>query len=71
MNVIYNDKTNLPCIRLNDKKQGIINKRISEDIVLDIGKNEKFIGIEVFSASRNTNLERFLPIRYEVPKKAV
>lgn len=70
MNVIYNDKTDLLYIRLDDRKQDVINKRISEDIVLDIGENEKVIGIEILNASKNTNLERLLPVRYEVSKRA-
>ncbi len=47
MNIVYNDKTDLLYIRLDDKKQDLMNKRISEDIVLDTGKNEKVIGTEV------------------------
>lgn len=70
MNVIYEDKTDLLYIRLDDKKQDVINKRISEDIVLDIGEDEKVIGIEVLNASKNINLERLLPVRYEAPKRA-
>jgi uncharacterized protein YuzE len=70
MNVVYNDKTDLLYIRLDDKRQEVINKRISEDIVLDIGEDEKVIGIEVLNASKNINLERLLPVRYETPKKA-
>ena len=33
MNIIYNDKTDLLYFRLDDRKQEIINKRITEDIV--------------------------------------
>jgi len=71
MNIAYNDKIGLLYIRLNDKKQDGINKRISEDIVLDIGKNEKVIGIEILNASKNINLEQLLPVRYEVSKRVV
>jgi len=71
MNIAYNDKIGLLYIRLDDKKQDGINKRISEDIVLDIGKNEKVIGIEILNASKNINLEQLLPVRYEVSKRVV
>lgn len=47
MNIIYNDKTDFLYIRLDDRKQEVINRRVSEDIVLDIDKDEKVIGIEV------------------------
>ena len=68
MNIIYNDKTDLLYIRLDDRKQDVINKRISEDIVLDVGENDKIIGIEILDASRHVSLDKLLPITYEVAK---
>ena len=64
MNILYNDKTDLLYIRLDDRKQEIVNRRLSEDIVLDIGENEKVIGIEILDASKRVNLERLLPVKY-------
>ena len=69
MNILYNDKTDLLYIRLDDRKQDVINRRVSEDIVLDIGENERVIGIEIIDASKHVNLERLLPIRYKVSKR--
>lgn len=66
MNILYDDKTDLLYIRLDDRKQEVINRRVSEDIVLDIGENEKVIGIEILDASKHVNLERLLPVKYEV-----
>jgi len=43
MNIFYNDKVDLLYIRLDERKQEVVNKRISEDIVLDIGKDERFM----------------------------
>jgi len=71
MNILYNDKTDLLYIRLDDSKQDVINRRVSDDIVLDIGKDEKVIGIEISDASKHVALERLLPIRYEVSKVTV
>ena len=34
-----------------------MNKRVTEDIVLDIGKDDRFIGIEIMDASQYVNLE--------------
>jgi uncharacterized protein YuzE len=70
MNILYNDKTDLLYIRLDDRKQDVINRRVSEDIVLDIGADERLIGIEIIDASKHVNLERLLPIEYEVSKRA-
>jgi uncharacterized protein YuzE len=68
MNITYNDKTDLLYIRLDDKKQDVINKRVSEDIVLDIGENDRIIGIEILDASKHVSLDRLLPVKYEVSK---
>ena len=68
MNILYNDKTDLLYIRLDDRKQKVLNKRVSEDIVLDIGEEDKIVGIEILDASKNLHLEKLLPIGYEVSK---
>jgi uncharacterized protein YuzE len=71
MNILYNDKTDLLYIRLDDRKQDVVNRRVSEDIVLDIGKGDRIIGIEILDASKHIALERLLPVKYEVPKTTV
>ncbi len=71
MNVLYNDRTDLLYIRLDDRKQDVVNRRVSEDIVLDIGEGNRIIGIEILDASKNVTLEKFLPVKYEVPKMKV
>lgn len=68
MNISYNEKADLLYIRLDDRKQEIINRRISEDIVLDIGLDDKIVGIEILDASRRVTLERVLPLKYEISK---
>jgi len=65
VNIFYNDKTDLLYIRLDTIKQDKVNKRVSEEVVLDIGKEEKIIGIEIMNASKNVNLEKILPVRIE------
>ena len=64
MNIVYNDKTDLLYIRLDDKKQEVINKRVSEDIVLDIGENGRIIGIEILDASQHVSLDKLLLVQY-------
>jgi uncharacterized protein YuzE len=66
MRVFYDDKSDLLYIRLDDRKQEVINKRMSEDVVLDIGEGDKIIGIEIMEASRHVHLERLLPVEYEM-----
>jgi uncharacterized protein YuzE len=71
MNIFYNDKTDLLYIRLDDRKQNVMNKRVSEDIVLDIGEEDKIIAIEILDASKHLHLERLLPVEYEISKEAL
>jgi len=66
MNIVYNDKTDLLYIRFDDRKQEVINRRVSEDIVLDIGEHDRIVGIEILDASRRLTLDRVLPVKYEV-----
>jgi len=57
MHVSYNDKTDLLYIRLDDRRQEVINKRVSDDVVLDIGEGDKIIGIEILDASKHVSLD--------------
>ena len=71
MHILYNDRTDLLYIRLDDRKQDVINKRVSDDVVLDIGEGDRIIGIEILDASRHATLDQLFPIKYEVSKDAV
>lgn len=65
MNISYNDKNDLLYIRLDDKRQDVVNRRVSDDVVLDIGEKDRIVGIEIVNASRRVNLDRLLPVQYE------
>jgi uncharacterized protein YuzE len=71
MQILYDVKADLLYIRLDDRKQAVINRRLSEDIVLDIGEGDRIVGIEILDASKHLNLERLLPVKYEVAPAAV
>ena len=66
MEILYNSKTDLLYLRLDDRKQEVLNKRISDDIVIDFGDDNRIVGIEIIDASRNLNLEKLLPLKAEV-----
>ena len=68
MNIVYNDKTDLLYIRFDHRKQDVINRRVSDDIVLDIGENDRIVGIEILDASKHVTLDRLLPVKYELSK---
>jgi len=59
MNISYSDKTDLLYIRLDEGTQQVMNKRVSDSVVLDIGDNDKIIGIEILDASSMSILKRF------------
>jgi uncharacterized protein YuzE len=66
MQIVYNAKTDVLYIRLDEAKQDVINQRVSEDVALDLGKDDKIVGIEILEASSHTNLKTILPVEYQV-----
>jgi uncharacterized protein YuzE len=66
MQIIYNPKSNILYFRLDDIKQDVINQRVSEDVTLDIGKENRIIGIEILDASSRLDLKNILPIEYQI-----
>ncbi len=64
MTIHYNSSTDLLYLRIEQETQEVVNKRVTEDIVLDIGKDNKIIGIEILDASKHINLEKLMPIIY-------
>lgn len=64
--IYCDDETDLLYIRFDERKQQVMNKRVREDVVLDIGDEHKIVGIEVLDASKHINLEALLAVRYEV-----
>ena len=70
MEILYNAKTDLLYIRIDDQEQDVINKRLVEDVVLDIGEGDRIVGIEILDASKRLNLEKLFPVKYEVSLEA-
>ena len=66
MQILYNDKTDLLYLRLDERKQQVINRRRADNIVLDLGEDSRIVGIEILDASKHLNLEGLLPVRYHV-----
>ena len=64
--ILYDAAKDLVYIRLDDQKQAVLNRRLSEDIVLDIGEGEKIVGIEILDASVHLRLERLLPVKVQI-----
>lgn len=64
MNIYYDDKTDLLYIRFEEEKRVVINKRVTEDIVLDMEDEHKIVAIEILDASKHIDLSKVLPINY-------
>jgi len=60
----YDSKTNLLYLRLIPEKQRLTNIQVAEDIVLDIGADDKIAGPKILDASKHVNLEKLLPVAY-------
>ncbi len=71
MHVSYDDKADLLYIRLDDRRQEVINRRVSDDVVLGLGERDKIIGIEILYASKHVNLDQLLPVNYKLSKDAI
>jgi uncharacterized protein YuzE len=67
--ISYDDRADLLYLRFDEQKQELLNRRVTEDIVLDIGDGGKIVGIEILAASKHLDLAKLLPIRFE-PSKA-
>ena len=63
MQIHYDAKTDLLYLRLDDRKQKTLNRRVSEDIVLDLGEDDRIVGIEILDASKRLNLQNLLPVK--------
>lgn len=69
MQIHYDAKTDLLYIRLDDKKQTVLNRRLADGIVLDVGEGERIVGIEILDASKHLDLAGLLPVEYQVVSK--
>jgi uncharacterized protein YuzE len=66
LQILYDGRTDRLYMRFDERKEPIVNKRLSEDIVLDMGEDDKIVGIEILDVSKHLHLEKLLPLQYEV-----
>ena len=71
MKIEYDDKYDLLYLRFDDTFQEVVNQRINDHIVLDIGKDDKLVGIEILGAMEVLNLNNLLPIDYSSKNKEI
>ena len=64
MRIIYEPKTDLLYLHLDDQTHQVNNRRVCEDVVLDLGEGDRIVGIEILDASRRLELDKLLPVEY-------
>jgi uncharacterized protein YuzE len=64
MTITYNEEFDLLYIALDEAPDQVTNKRIDDDVVLDLAEDERIIGIEILDASKRTRLDQILPVGY-------
>lgn len=64
MTIHYDSKTDLLYLRIAQEQQEVINKRVTEDICLDMGIDDRIVGIEIMDASKHIDLDKLMPVEY-------
>lgn len=64
MQIIYNAQTDLVYIQIDDTHQSVLNRQLSDDVVVDIGESDQIVGIEILDASKHLDLSKLLPVEY-------
>ena len=65
MQITYTPHHDLLYIRFDERQQSLRNERVNEDMVLDIGDDDRIVGIEILDASEHIRLESILPVKIE------
>ena len=65
MRISYDAKSDLLYLRFDERRQEVVNKQVSEDVVLDLGAGDRIVGIEILDASHHWDLEHLMPVSYE------
>ena len=50
--------------RLDEPAQEVLNRDVAEGVTLDIGADERIVGIEILDASRRLDLRQVLPVSH-------
>jgi uncharacterized protein YuzE len=64
MQITYTPQHDLLYIQFDSRRQPIRNERMTDDIVLDIGDEDRIVGIEILDASKHIRLDSVLPVQF-------
>ena len=71
MKVTYDDRYDLLYLALDESPQQVESRDLAVGVVLDIGEDDRIVGIEILGASKLVNLGRLLPVEYAVEARRV
>jgi uncharacterized protein YuzE len=63
MTVEYAEKIDVLYIRLDATPQQVTNQEL-DGVILDIGANDRIVGIEILDAAKRLKLDQFLTLEY-------
>lgn len=66
MQIHYDAHSDLLYLRLDDTQQKVVNRRVNDDVVLDIGVGDRIVGIEILEASKHVRMDKVFPVEYAV-----
>ena len=66
MKIEFDRRADLLYVRFDPRSQEVTNRRVSQDIVLDVGPGEKIVGIEIMNASKKVDLAQLQPVNFEI-----
>jgi uncharacterized protein YuzE len=66
MKIEYVTKADLLYVRFDPRPQEVTNRRVSEDVVLDVGDGERIVGIEILNASRSFDIKQIRSVQFQV-----
>lgn len=65
MKISYDTDTDLLYVRFDPAPQPVTNVALTDHIVLDLGADDKIVGLEILDASEVVNLANLLPVETE------
>ncbi|HKS91058.1 MAG TPA: DUF2283 domain-containing protein [Tepidiformaceae bacterium] len=61
MKIHYDDRHDLLYFRFDSRRQELRNEDVADGVVLDIGDDDRIVGIEILDASKRLDIAALLP----------
>lgn len=65
MKITYHAKTDVLYFRLDEAPQQVTCREVTDDIILDLGSDERIVGIEILDASKRLRLDDIAPVEFQ------